>query len=132
MIFRVLGKGFVAKLCVRNRKIQVLRANFKHPIELLFFGFDDFGDAGGGIGEFGIGALHEVADGIDHVEEKGLLLAEEAAMADAATKDFAQNVAAAFVRRDHAIVDEEGGGASVVGDDAQTGVGNEGRNSLRG
>ncbi len=76
--------------------------------------------------ELGVGALHQIADGVDHLEEEGLLLAEEAAMADAAAKDFAQDVAAAFVGGQDAVVDEEGGGAGVVGDDAQAGVGGEG------
>ena len=44
-------------------------------------------------------------------------------MTDAAAKDFAQHVAAAFVRGQHAVVDEECGGAGVVGDDAEAGVG---------
>ena len=43
-------------------------------------------------------------------------------MPDAAAKNFAQHIAAAFVRGQHAIVDEERGGAGVVGDDAQAGV----------
>ena len=73
--------------------------------------------------EFGICALHQVADGVDHLEEERLLLAEQAAMADAAAEDFAQDVAAAFVGGQDAVVDEEGGGAGVVGDDAQAGVG---------
>ena len=40
-------------------------------------------------------------------------------MADAATEDLAQDVAAAFVGREDAVGDEEGGGAGVVGDDAE-------------
>ncbi len=40
-------------------------------------------------------------------------------MADAAAEDFAEDVAAAFVRGLDAVGDEEGGGAGVVGDDAQ-------------
>ena len=53
-------------------------------------------------------------------------------MADAAAEDFAQHVAAAFVGRKNAVGDEEGGGAGVVGDDAEAGVGGEGFGSLRG
>ena len=97
-------------------------ADLEHAIKLLFFGFDDFGDAGGGVVQLGIGALHQVADGVDHLVQEWLFLAEQAAMADAAAKDFAQDVAAAFVRGQDAVVDEEGGGAGVVGDDAEAGV----------
>ncbi len=43
-------------------------------------------------------------------------------MTNAAAENFAQHVAAAFVRRKHAIVDEKCSGAGVVSDDAQAGV----------
>ena len=48
-------------------------------------------------------------------------------MTDAATENFAQHIAAAFIGRQHAIVDKERGGARVVADDAQACV----RNQLR-
>ena len=43
-------------------------------------------------------------------------------MTDATAKNLAQNVAAAFIRREHTIIDKEGSRASVVGDDAEAGV----------
>ena len=43
-------------------------------------------------------------------------------MTNAAAQNLAQHVAAAFIRRQHAIVDEERCRARMVGDDAQAGV----------
>ncbi len=43
-------------------------------------------------------------------------------MTNAAAQNLAQHVAAAFIRRHHAIVDEERRRACMVGDDAQAGV----------
>ena len=40
-------------------------------------------------------------------------------MMDSATNDFSQHVTAAFIRRDHAIVDQKSSGAGMVGDNAQ-------------
>ena len=66
-----------------------------------------------------ISTLHQIADGIDHLIEKWLLLAQQPAMPDAAAENFAQDVTAAFIRRQNPVVDQEGGRAGVVGDDAQ-------------
>ncbi len=51
--------------------------------------------------------------------QKGLLLPEQAAVADAATHDLAQHVASSVVRGQHAVVDEKCRSAGVVADDAQ-------------
>ena len=45
-------------------------------------------------------------------------------MTDRPAHDLAQHVAAAFIRRNDAVVDEERGGAGVVSVDAQAGFGN--------
>ena len=51
--------------------------------------------------------------------EEGVFRAQHVAMADRATNDAAQHVAAVFVRRDHAVRHQEGAGTDVVGDNAQ-------------
>ena len=56
--------------------VQAGEADLEHAVELLFFRFNDFGDARSGILQLGIGALHEITNCVDHVIEKGLLLAE--------------------------------------------------------
>ena len=40
-------------------------------------------------------------------------------MSDGAAHDFAEDIAAALIGRQDAVVDEEGGGTGVVSDDAQ-------------
>ncbi len=125
-------KGLVAGEVAFELFIEAREADLEHAIELLLFGFDDSGDAGGGIDQFGIGALHQVADGKDHLIEERLFLSEQASVTDGATHDLAQHVAAAFVRRQYAVVDEESCGAGVVGDDAKAGVAGESVDSLRG
>ena len=45
LVFRVMWESFVAELGIRNRRIQVHRANLKHAVKLLFFGIDDFSNA---------------------------------------------------------------------------------------
>ena len=54
----------------------------------------------------------------DELVEERLLLPELVAVADRAADDAAQHVAAALVAGNHAVDDQEGAGADVVGDDA--------------
>ena len=66
--------------------------------------------------QFGIGRTH-LADQVGHqLVEEGGARAELVAVADGAADDAAQHVAAAFVAGDHAVGDQEGAGADVVGD----------------
>jgi hypothetical protein len=82
-----------------------LMHHFRYALRVLF--------------QFRISAFHQVADGEDHLIHEWFFGAEKTSMTDAATQDFAQHVAAAFIGRDHAVSDKKGGGASVIGDDAQ-------------
>ena len=61
--------------------------------------------------------------GRDEVREARPRRAKLVALADGATDDATQYVAAALVRGQHAIGDEEAAGADVVRDDAQAGAG---------
>ena len=112
--------------------VQPGHAQLKHSIELLLFRLDDSSHASGRVNQFRVRLLHQVANSKDHLVEKRLLLAEEAAMPDAATENFAEDVAAAFVCGDDAVVDEEGGCAGVIGNDSEAGVFDETLHSLRG
>ena len=78
-------------------RLKLLGPDPEHPIKLLLFGFDNFCYAVGGFDQFGISALHQVADGVDHFEEEWLLLAEQATVTNSPAEDLAQDVAAAFV-----------------------------------
>ena len=93
--------------------------HLEHSIELLLFGPDNLGHAIGRVDQLGIGALHLIADGVDHLAHEWLFLPKQATMTNAAAENFAQHVAAAFIGWQNAVVDEEGGGAGMVGNDAQ-------------
>ena len=49
-------------------------------------------------------------------------MADHTGVAHGAAHDFAENVAAAIVGRQHAVVNQESGCARVVGGDAQGGI----------
>ena len=64
-----------------------------------------------------VGVGHRVDDDLGRLAEERLRAPEQAAVADGAAQDPAQHVAAALVRRQHAVGDEERHRAAVVGDD---------------
>ena len=68
--------------------------------------------------ELGVGVAHAVDAGADERGSDRVLDAEEVGEADGPADDAAQDVAAVLVGRDDAVVDEEGHGAGVVGQDA--------------
>jgi hypothetical protein len=74
-----------------------------------------------GAHQFGIGAAH-LRSASAAASTSADLGAEQLGMAHGAAHDAAQHIAAAFVRRQHAVGDQEGGGAQMVGDDAVAGA----------
>ncbi|OPZ06361.1 MAG: hypothetical protein BWZ09_00430 [Alphaproteobacteria bacterium ADurb.BinA305] len=89
--------------------------------EALFFLAQHVHDAALAVLQLGIGAAH-LGDQVGHhlVEKRGAR-AELVAVADGAADDAAQHVAAALVARGHAVGDQEGAGADVVGQHLQRG-----------
>jgi hypothetical protein len=71
---------------------------------------------------FRISAAHQLRDKTRELIEKWLFDAGQAGMAHGAAHDFAQHVAAAVIGGENPIVNQEGGGARVIGDDAQGGI----------
>ena len=79
---------------------------------------------------YALDALHHFRIGVAHVfrDEPGELVkvrigdADHARVAHRAAHDLAQHVAAAFVRGQHAVVNQKRGGAGVIGIDPQDGV----------
>ncbi len=67
---------------------------------------------------------------VDELVEERLLLPELVAMADRATDDPPQHVAAPVARRDHAVDDQERARADVIGDDLERGIVEIGRAGL--
>ena len=88
----------------------------------MLFVLHDAGHALHGFHQFRIGGAHQLGDEAGQLVEIRILDADQAGVAHGAAHDFAQHVAAAFVRGQHAIVNQEGGGAGVIGVDAQRGV----------
>ena len=104
----------------------------ENPIKLLLLCFNNLCHTRCRINQLWIRSLHQIADGEDHLEKERLFLAEQTAMTNASAKNLPQHIAAAFVRGNYAVVDQESGSAGVVGDDAKAGVADEGIDSLRG
>ena len=71
--------------------------------------------------EFRIGLAHLGDQRRDQLVHQRLARAEHVAMAHGAAHDAAQDITAAFIRRQDAVGHEEGRGAQVVGDDAEGG-----------
>ena len=103
---------------------QVVRSSacqtdLEHAIELLFFRFDTFATRSAESISSGYAPCIRSRTAKTISIEERLFLAQQASVPDAAAENLAQHVAAAFVRWQNAVVDEESRGAGVVGDDAQ-------------
>ncbi len=72
--------------------------------------------------EFGIGAAHLADQDRNKLVEHRLARAEQFGVAHGAAHDPAQHIATAFIRRQDAVGDQEGGRAQVIGDDAVAGA----------
>ncbi len=87
--------------------------------ETLLFLQDDFLDVRTLCNQLGIGGAHFLLERPHERVEERLALAEHETMANRTTHDPAQHVAAAFVRRQHAVCNQERRGAHMVRDHAQ-------------
>jgi hypothetical protein len=98
---------------------EFLESHVDGAREAVFLLVENASDAHGMLFEFGIGVIHFPANGGGHDRQKRHGRVQFVCVHERAADDFAQHVAAAFVRRDHAIGNQESGSAGVVGDDAQ-------------
>ena len=69
--------------------------------------------------QFRIGFAHQLREPRNQHVEKRLGMAELVAVTQGATNDSAQHIAASLITGDHAIDDEEGAGANMIGDDVE-------------
>ena len=76
-----------------------------------------------GAEQLGIGLAHLGTSAGTSRYISGSVGAEQVRMAHGAAHDAAQDIAAALVRRQHAVGDQEAGRAQMVGDDAVAGAG---------
>ena len=98
--------------------------------EARLFQFQRLGDQRLGADQFRIGLPHLAREHGDEPPHQRVLGAEQLGVAHGAAHDAAEHVAAAFVRGQHAVGDEEGRRAQVVGDDAVRGLVQAGRRHL--
>ena len=108
---------------LRDGGVEDLHAGLERALELLAFLQQHFAHARLLLDELGERLAHHLDQRGHQLVEERRALAELVAMAHGAARDAAQDIAAAFVRRHHAVDDEEAAGADVIGDHAQARVG---------
>ncbi len=113
-----LAVQHVAGLEVRRRLIEQVHAATERGAETDFFLLQRVLDEGLGAAQFGIGLAHLLDQGRHQTVHQRVGGAQQVGVAHGAAHDAAQDIAAPFVRRGHAVGDQEGGRAQVVGDDA--------------
>ncbi len=86
--------------------------------EPLFLAGQDADDEVAVLGDVGVGVAHDVDRGLDERRHHQLLGAEQVGVAHGSTDDAPQHVAAALVGREHAVADEHGAAAGVLGEHA--------------
>ena len=106
-----------------QRVVQDFHAVGQGLEEPLFLGLQHLFHAFGLGLQARVGGAHQLDQRRHQPVEEGLLLAQLVAVADGAADDAALHVAASFVAGDHAVAHQEGGGADVVGDHLERGVG---------
>ena len=102
--------------------IKKTQTVFKRLRETLFLLIDHAADEFGAFRQFGVGVAHDLRDAPGHIEKEGLVHAEKRGETQGPAQKAPQDVAAALVRGQDALGNEEGCGAAVVGDDAQGGI----------
>src|SRR6266511_793724 len=102
------------------RALQFLQARqpaFDRVEEPLLFGAGDALDVGALLDQFGIDVAHQLRYRSREVHDRRLAATEQPGVADRAAQDAAQHVAAALVRRIHAVRQQERHRPGVVGED---------------
>ena len=92
------------------------RPRVQRLAEARLFQLERLGDQRLGAHQFRIGLAHLAGERRHQLEHQRLLRAEQFGVAHGAPHDAAEHIAAAFVRGQHAVGDQEGGRAQVIGD----------------
>ena len=92
----------LSKSCSRRS-----RPASKRVRKARLFSLDHLRNAIGALDQLRIRILHQVANREHHLKQERFLLPQQSSMPNRAANDLAQHVAAAFIRRQHAIGDEE-------------------------
>ena len=113
----LLACGKLAGLLIQNGKTALQRL-----AEARLFEAQGLGDERLGAHQLRVGLPHLAHEGRHEAVHQRILGSEELGVPHGAPHDAAEHVAAALVRRQHAVGDEEGRGAQVIGDDAVGGL----------
>ena len=109
-----LGAGVkIARLVLEDREAARQRRAEARLLEL-----QRLGDQRLGAQQLGIGLAHFARQRRHEAPHQRLARADELGVAHRAAHDAAQHIAAPLVGRQHAVGDQEGGGAQMVGDHA--------------
>ena len=121
-------EGDVAAERLAGRELRDGRVHARQPVpqacgEVALLCLEHAGDERALGREVGVGSRHRVDHGLDHGDGDAGPAAdvhtEQTGMPDRATHQATQHVAAALLRRQHPVADEEGRRARVLGDDPQ-------------
>jgi hypothetical protein len=115
-------RALAARLERRDLALEQPEAVRERLEEALLLAADPARDERAPLGEVGVGGGHRVDHGVGDAVQERALEPEQHAVARRAAQDPAQHVAAALVRGQHAVADQEGEGARVVGDHVQRDV----------
>ncbi|MNX80834.1 hypothetical protein D3C86_1125030 [compost metagenome] len=113
-----LAVQHVAGLEAGRGLIEQVHAATERGAEADLFLLQRVLDEGLGAAQLGIGLAHFLHQGRHQTVHQRVGGAQQVGVAHGAAHDAAQDIAPAFVRRGHAVGDQEGGRAQVVGDDA--------------
>ena len=113
--FAIQGVAFQ----LRQLFIQQRQSALQSTGELLFFGFQHLLNLSLLLLQFFAGGAHHGDQRGNQFPEEGVLRAQHVAVTDRTANDATQHVAAVFIRRDHAVSNQECTGANVVGNHTQ-------------
>ncbi len=113
-----LAVQHVAGLEAGRGLIEQVHATAQRGAEADLFLLQRVLDEGLGAAQLGIGLAHLLHQGRHQTVHQRVGGAQQVGVTHGAAHDAAQDIAPAFVRRGHAVGDQEGGRAQVVGDDA--------------
>jgi len=113
------GRAIEHGLAAGQRRVEQFHAVGERLAKEFFFQLQGVFDMGLTGAQFRIGFTHDFGERGDELVEERAFLAELVAVADSATDDPAQHIAATVIGRQRAIGNQESAGADMVGDDFQ-------------
>ncbi len=119
--FATAERALTAGSHVVEHRADALHARRQRAREALFFGAQCGQNGLAAVADLGVGVPHRSDDAIDELRQEHRSR-EFPAEANGAADDAPQHIAAAFVRRDHAVADQKRRSARMVAEHAHRGV----------